>query len=315
MHCDSTPNPNTIHSLTNISTTSDCFTVRKRTKTTATMPMGTFDLSRNARPIAALSEELRHDQTMAVIRTRHIIWQRRLCLFPSCHLNTTKIVSLNRRCFSSASLPPSKRTTSLARSLIVVASSEGNADDTEPSPSPSEAQGTWPGSSIALPAGVRTAGAVFVLAGFLKLLIICFPYSTMAVSMYLHGRADLGVVAAIKMIPMALGILVGAKVLVDRKLHERKWFVPSIVACSAFALVLSRFLFARPRRSPLDPLMKEYRYSQRAVEHVEAMQQRGMGRTRSLQPSEEARQKLLEKSNDRNERFDASETASSRRRR
>lgn len=38
---------------------------------------------------------------------------------------------------------------------------------------------------MSLPYGVPTAGAVFIMAGFLKLLIMCFPYSPMAIGMYL----------------------------------------------------------------------------------------------------------------------------------
>ena len=31
--------------------------------------------------------------------------------------------------------------------------------------------------AVSLPFGVPTAGAVFFMAGFLKILIMCFPYS------------------------------------------------------------------------------------------------------------------------------------------
>ncbi len=74
---------------------------------------------------------------------------------------------------------------------------------------------------ISLPFGVPTAGSVFFLAGFLKLLIMCFPYAPISVSMYLTGRADLGYMAVLNMLPVALGLVALAKYLVDSGLHER----------------------------------------------------------------------------------------------
>lgn len=39
--------------------------------------------------------------------------------------------------------------------------------------------------------------------------------------MWIKGRADLGIAAALKSIPLALALAAGAKVLVDRRLHTR----------------------------------------------------------------------------------------------
>lgn len=123
-----------------------------------------------------------------------------------------------------------------------------------------------PKNAIAIPEGLRTAGSVFVLAGFLKILIVCFPFSTMAISMYFQGLCDLGTWAAIKMIPIAVGILALGKVIVDRKIHERRWAAGGIAVAGVLALVLSRWAFARPRPSPLDPALARYRqYAQQAA--------------------------------------------------
>jgi hypothetical protein len=43
----------------------------------------------------------------------------------------------------------------------------------------------------------------------------------MAIMMYVQGRADLGMGAALKAIPLALGLAVAAKALVDRQLQTR----------------------------------------------------------------------------------------------
>lgn len=160
-------------------------------------------------------------------------------------------------------------------------------------------------AALAVPAGFRTAGAVFVLAGFLKILIVCFPYSTMAISMYLHGRAELGIIGAMKMIPIALAILAGAKVIVDKRLHLRRWFTLTIVFCSLIAMFLSRLIFSQPKASPLDPLLSAYRYQQTAVESMNAQSQRQRRESRSLQPSEEAK-KILEEESNKSPRFDIS---------
>lgn len=123
-----------------------------------------------------------------------------------------------------------------------------------------------PKNAIAIPEGLRTAGSVFVLAGFLKILIVCFPFSTMAISMYFQGLCDLGTWAAIKMIPIAVGILALGKVIVDRKIHERRWAAGGIAFAGMLALLLSRWAFARPRPSPLDPALARYRqYAKQAA--------------------------------------------------
>ncbi len=143
--------------------------------------------------------------------------------------------------------------------------------------------------SVAITQLGQRAGEVFVLAGFLKILIVCFPFSTMAISMYFQGLCDLGYWAALKMFPLAIGILALAKVIVDRKLHERKFAPLIIVVGGMAALLLSRWAFARPRPSPLDPMLARYQYArlqERAAmqRHEEARQARA-GK-RSLQPSE-----------------------------
>lgn len=128
----------------------------------------------------------------------------------------------------------------------------------------------------------------------------------MAISMFLQGRADLGTWAAIKMLPIALGLLALAKSVVDRGIHESKWFHRAVVVGSIAALVLSRWAFARPRPSPLDPLIAAHQ-RQAAVSSLEAQKQeradmlrREQGRR--LEPSEEAR-KILEERNARGDRF------------
>ena len=178
---------------------------------------------------------------------------------------------------------------------------EGAGDpsgSTPSSPAPS-----WPPSAVAVPAGLHTAGAVFVLAGFLKILIVCFPYSTMAISMYFQGRADLGTWAAAKMLPLALGILALAKAAVDRGLHRRTWFGRSVVAAGVVALVLSRWAFARPRPSPLDPMIRQYRAEMAASAAAAAREQQRAavqaGQPRKLEPTDEAREALAQ----RNSRF------------
>jgi hypothetical protein len=47
------------------------------------------------------------------------------------------------------------------------------------------------------------------------------PAAEMAIMMYVQGRADLGMGAALKAIPLALGLAVAAKALVDRQLQTR----------------------------------------------------------------------------------------------
>lgn len=148
------------------------------------------------------------------------------------------------------------------------------------------------GGAVAIPEGLKTAGSVFVLAGFLKILIVCFPFSTMAVSMYFQGLFDLGTWAAIKMMPLAIGILALAKAIIDRKIHERKWAPAMIALCGVFALIGSRWAFARPRPSPLDPALAQYR-KVREYEHAMRKQQEARRGMRQLDPEMSERAKSL----------------------
>jgi hypothetical protein len=52
-------------------------------------------------------------------------------------------------------------------------------------------------------------------------LLSVLPAAEMAIMMYVQGRADLGMGAALKAIPLALGLAVAAKALVDRQLQTR----------------------------------------------------------------------------------------------
>ena len=178
-------------------------------------------------------------------------------------------------------------TTPLARprraAHVALAGDGGNEGEGAPPP-PSEG-----GRSVAIAQMGQRAGEVFVLAGFLKILIVCFPFSTMAISMYFQGLCDLGYWAALKMFPLAIGILALAKVIVDRKLHERKFAPLVIVLGGVAALLLSRWAFARPRPGPLDPMLA--RYHQARLQDKAAMQRheearRARAGKRSLQPSE-----------------------------
>ena len=122
----------------------------------------------------------------------------------------------------------------------------------------------------------------------------------MAISMFLQGRFDLGVWAAAKMIPIALGILAIAKILVDKRVYDKKWFHRGVVAGSVVALALSRWAFARPRPSPLDPVfaahhrevMREQRNQQ------QAQQQQQQRAKRMAEPTEEMKKALLERRGD-----------------
>lgn len=147
-------------------------------------------------------------------------------------------------------------------------------------------------SSVAISTQLgRRAGEVFVLAGFLKILIVCFPFSTMAISMYFQGLCDLGYWAAIKMFPIAIAMLALAKAVVDRKLHERKFAPLAIISGGILALLLSRWAFARPRPSPLDPMLAHY-HRARAAEAAASQnreRQAQAARRKSLQPDERIR--------------------------
>lgn len=166
--------------------------------------------------------------------------------------------------------------------------------------------------SYAIPTtSIPPAGAIFILAGFLKILIVCFPFSTMAISMYLQGRADLGFWAALKMFPMAIGFLALAKTIVDKKLNKRPWASGAIVLFSIAALFLSRWLFARPRASPLDPLLESHKRQtiaaaierQRVARAVEEHERRRADQEGgSMMATSEAARKYLEEKS-KNDRF------------
>ena len=119
--------------------------------------------------------------------------------------------------------------------------------------------------------------------------------------MFLQGRADLGAWAAAKMLPIALGLVALAKVALDRKLHERKWFHRGIVVASVAALLVSRAVFARPRPSPLDPLIAAHQ-REMAVALAEQRRQQaasemmGQHRVRLMETSEAARKELEQRS-------------------
>lgn len=141
------------------------------------------------------------------------------------------------------------------------------------------------GGAVAIPEGLKTAGSVFVLAGFLKILIVCFPFSTMAVSMYFQGLFDLGTWAAIKMMPLAIGIMALAKVLVDRRMHEKRWAPLCIAVGGIVALFASRWAFARPKPSPLDPALAQYRRMQEHEHAVRRMEEERQQSARHLNPT------------------------------
>lgn len=135
-----------------------------------------------------------------------------------------------------------------------------------------------------------------MLAGFLKILIVCFPFSTMAVSMYFQGLADLGTVAAVKMIPLAIGILALAKTIVDRKIHERRWAPTGIALAGLLALIFSRWAFARPRPSPLDPVIARYQSAKNAEMREREQTRHQIAQGHSLRPSDSVRAELAKRS-------------------
>lgn len=114
--------------------------------------------------------------------------------------------------------------------------------------------------------------------------------------MFIQGKADLGTWAALKMIPIALGVLSLAKVLVDRKIHERKYFHRLVVVASVLALLTSRWLFARTRPSPLDPLIaahqKEVISSVTAARKQQEARAMAQQQGRYLEPSQQAKQEV-----------------------
>jgi hypothetical protein len=180
-------------------------------------------------------------------------------------------------------------------------SSPGNSNNENPNtPAYDPTSYSKPSSSaVSIPVGLRSAGAVFILAGFLKILILCFPFSSMAISMFIQGKADLGTWAAIKMIPIALGVLSLAKVLVDKKIHERKYFHRLTVVGSVMALLLSRWLFARTRPSPLDPLIaahqREVVAAVAAARKQQAASALAQQQGRYLEPSQQAKQDVAQR--------------------
>jgi len=119
----------------------------------------------------------------------------------------------------------------------------------------------------------------------------------MAVSMYLQGRADLGTWAALKMIPLALGILALAAGAVQRKLHLRPWFGRGVVVGGVLALMMSRWILARPRPSPLDPMLRQYQQHVAATAAMDANRaaQQTHAKSRALEPSEQARKELSQR--------------------
>jgi hypothetical protein len=179
----------------------------------------------------------------------------------------------------------------------LLASSESSRDDvTDEGIGPADSNPNRSSNkAIAIPDGLRTAGSVFVLAGFLKILIVCFPFSTMAVSMYFQGRADLGTLAAAKMIPLAIGILALAKTIVDRKWHERNWAAAGIAAAGLIALFMSRWAFARPRPSPLDPVIARVQSARKAEIEAHEKRKEQLSKPRDLQPVHQ-RAEILRKS-------------------
>jgi len=197
------------------------------------------------------------------------------------------------------SLPARSRLT-LARMARSARARDDSDDETPPESSKtSQEQG-----AVAISRLGRTAGEVFVLAGFLKILIVCFPFSTMAISMYFQGLCDLGYWAAIKMMPLAIGILALAKVTVDRKLHERRWAPLLITVGGILALVLSRWAFARPRPSPLDPMLAQYHRSR--AQEAAAAQRRAEFQAaprKSLEPDSQVADRATKLQNSRQGRF------------
>jgi hypothetical protein len=190
------------------------------------------------------------------------------------------------------------------------ASSPGDADaDADAPADPPTPPGARAGA-LAVPASLRAPGAVFVMAGFLKLLVMCFPFSPMAVSMFLQGRADLGPWAVLKMLPLALGLLLLAKRLVDEKVHERRWAGRAVAAAGLLALVLSRWAFARPRPSPLDPMFRDYARQRRAAAAGAAADARrgaggaAAGRAALGEPGEAARAEVELRARGRGRRFE-----------
>ncbi len=100
---------------------------------------------------------------------------------------------------------------------------------------------------VTLPNQMRSPGAWFMLGGALKLLLVCFPFSAYALMIFLQGadvvepfpgplpvcfqrlqftlsqhagNAELGILAMLKMVPLAAALAFGAKYITDTGLHQ-----------------------------------------------------------------------------------------------
>ncbi|KAL4428473.1 hypothetical protein ABPG75_002562 [Micractinium tetrahymenae] len=207
------------------------------------------------------------------------------------------------RLSAAAGLPPARLRQRRARLQPPAAAAEPPA---EPEPQPGSAgagepaggatsSGEWPPRAISLPVGLPTAGAVFVAAGVLKLVIMCFPWSEVSIMMFVHGRADLGVWAALKALPIAAALAAAAKVIVDRGLQKRRWVQVGIVAGGVLMLWLSRLVFARPKPSPLDPMFRRMQQERMAAvaEQRRMQQMEAQRRQHMLRQPDEARGRAL----------------------
>ncbi|KAL4439196.1 hypothetical protein ABPG77_004098 [Micractinium sp. CCAP 211/92] len=165
----------------------------------------------------------------------------------------------------------------------------------EPAAGSAAGSGEWPPRAISLPVGLPTAGAVFVAAGVLKLVIMCFPWSEVSILMFAHGRADLGVWAALKALPIAAALAAVAKVIVDRGLQKRRWVQAAVVAGGVLMLWLSRLVFARPKPSPLDPMFRRMQQERMAAvaEQRRTQQLESQRRQHMLRQPDEARGRAL----------------------
>jgi len=113
--------------------------------------------------------------------------------------------------------------------------------------------------------------------------------------MYFQGGADLGTLAAAKMIPLAIGILALAKTIVDRKWHEQNWAAAGIAAAGLVALIISRWAFARQRPSPLDPVIARVQSARKAEIEAHERRKEQLSKPRDLQPMHQ-RAEILRKS-------------------
>ena len=72
---------------------------------------------------------------------------------------------------------------------------------------------------VALPARLPSAGASFALAGFLKVFMLMLPATPLGYAVLVAGGN--GYAEALKMLPVALGLLLVSKLVIDRGLLER----------------------------------------------------------------------------------------------